>query len=87
MEFKNALEDIEKLYQSCVFNYHKVVSNFQSNVVPNMFEMAHNFFKDAMTNKKAVDVMSVGYKDLIPETKNIKSIRKTFAYNPEDSVS
>lgn len=87
MEFKNAVEDIEKLYQSCIFNYHKVVSHFQSSIVPNMFEMAYNFFKDAMTNKKAVEVMSVGYKDLIPETKNIKSIRKTFAYNPEDSVN
>ena len=86
MEFKNAVEDVEKLYQSCSFNYHRVVSFLQTAKTPNMFEQSFRFFKDAVTSKKAVDVMSVGYKDLIPETKTIKSIRKTFAYTPEDSV-
>lgn len=86
MEFKNAVDDIEKLYQSCSFEYHRAVSHFQNEGVPNMFEMAFKFFKEAINSKKAVDVMSVGYKDLIPETKNIKSIRKTFAYNPEEAV-
>lgn len=86
MEFKNAVEDVEKLYHSCNFNYHRVVTFLQSSRTPNMFEQSFRFFKEAVTSKKAVDVMSVGYKDLIPETKTIKSIRKTFAYTPENPV-
>ena len=52
-----------------------------------MLEKAHNFCKQAMTSKKPCDFMNIGYKELIPETKSLKSIRKTFDYHPEDTVS
>lgn len=51
-----------------------------------MFNQAHALYKECIDHHKAVDIMSVGYKELIPETITIKSIRKTFAFNPEDTV-
>lgn len=51
-----------------------------------MFGQSYALFKECIQQRKAVDIMSVGYKELIPETITIKSIRKTFAFNPEDTV-
>jgi len=85
MEFKNALEDVDKLYRSCTFTLPHVVAQFSTKQAPNMLSTFYDFYRQAMTNKKAVDFMNVGYKDLIPESRSVKSIRKSFEFNPEDS--
>lgn len=87
MEFKNAMDDIDKLYKTCSFQYHQLAAHIGSKKAPNMFNQAYSLFKDCIDHHKAVDIMSVGYKELIPETITIKSIRKTFAFNPEDTVN
>ena len=86
MEFKSAIEDIEKLYQTCNFTFNNVVTEIYPKRAPNMFEISYHLYKECVQNSKAVDIMSVGYKELIPETYTLKSIRKTFSFNPEDTV-
>jgi hypothetical protein len=86
MEFKNAIDDIEKLYQSCSYTYHNIATHIFQKRAPNMFNISYSLFKECIQQRKAVDIMSVGYKELIPETITIKSIRKTFSFNPEDTV-
>lgn len=86
MEFKNAVDEVDKLYRSCSFSYfHNVL--LLTKPAPNMLETAYNYFKQAIAGKKAVEVINQGYKELITESKSTKSIRKTFDYSPVESVA
>lgn len=86
MEFKNAIEDVEKLYKSCQYNYHHVVMLFHNATSPNTLEQTYGYFKQAIESKKPVEAINSGYKELISEGRSTKSIRKTFDFMSEEVV-
>lgn len=80
MEFKNAVDDIERLSKSFQPIHPEIVLLTNSAHNPTTLAQAFKFFTHFSNSPKALDILDQGYEELGLE-RSLKSIRKNFEYS------